>query len=122
MLEAERQAVNTPIQGAASDFGLLSQVVIRDKILRGIFPRDLHQVYTVHDSIGYYIRPEHIHTLVPQIIEICNNPDTKKYFGFELKHVQMKVSPEVGKDWGDLTEYDPNEDYTKWTKHENMAA
>lgn len=114
MLEAERQAVNTPIQGAASDFGLLSQIVIRDKILRGEFPRDLHQVYTVHDSIGYYIRPKHIHELVPKIIEICDNPNTKEYFGFELKHVKMKVSPEVGKDWGDLTEYHKDTDYTKW--------
>lgn len=113
-LEAERQAVNTPIQGTASDFGLFSQVVIREKILRGEFPRDLHQVYTVHDSIGYYIRPQYIHELVPQIVEICANPQTKEYFGFELKKVKMKVSPEIGKDWADLTEYSNTEDYGKW--------
>lgn len=116
MLEAERQAVNTPIQGTASDFTLFSQVIIREEILRGNFPRDLHQVYTVHDSIGYFIRPRDIHKVVPRIVEICANPQTKEYFGFELKKVTMKVSPEIGRDWADLEEYNPETDYTKWLK------
>jgi DNA polymerase I-like protein with 3'-5' exonuclease and polymerase domains len=116
MLEAERQAVNTPIQGTASDFTLFSQVIIREEILRGNFPRDLHQVYTVHDSIGYFIRPKDIHWVVPRIVDICANPQTKEYFGFELKKVTMKVSPEIGKNWADLTEYDEKENYMTWLK------
>lgn len=112
--EAERQSVNAPIQGTASDFGLLAQIVIRDKITTGEYPIDMMHVYTVHDSIGYYIRPKDIHWVVPKIVAVCANPDTMKYFNFELKHVTMKVSPEVGKNWGDLTEYDEKEDYTKW--------
>ena len=112
-LEAERQAVHTPIQGTASDFTLLSQVVIREQILQGKLPHDLQQLYTVHDSIGYAIRPQDIHETVPKLIEICNNPDTLKYFGFELKKVRMKVSPEVGINWGSLGEYEPTQDYTK---------
>lgn len=112
--EAERQAVNAPIQGGSGYFTTLSMIVIRDKILRGELPRDLHAVYTVHDSIGYYITPDQIHSVVPQLIEICNNPETKKYFGFELKDVRMKVSPEIGKTWEGLKDYDTKEDYNKW--------
>jgi DNA polymerase I-like protein with 3'-5' exonuclease and polymerase domains len=110
-LEAERQAVNTPIQGAASDFALFSTVIIREKVLAGELPIDMQQSVTVHDSIQFHIRPADIHWVVPIIKEICNNPQTMKYFGFELKDVQMKVSPEVGASWGELTEYDPKMDY-----------
>lgn len=117
MLEAERQAINAPIQGDSSDFGQLSTIVIRDMILRGQLPVDMQQVYSVHDSIGYYIRPKDIHGVVPIVTKVCANPDTLKYFGFELKHVSMKISPEVGiKSWGDLNEYQANADYTKLWK------
>lgn len=114
--EAERQAINTPIQGASGDFTLFSQVVIREEILKGNLPRDLFHVYTVHDSIGYYIRPEYIHDVVPKIMKICNNPQTMKYFGFELKYVTMKVSPEVGIHWAALKDYDPNTNYVEFAK------
>jgi len=111
--EAERQAVNTPIQGAASDFGLLSSIVIREQKLKGLIPQ-MPQAYTVHDSIGYYTRPEHIHKVVPQVIEICDNPNTMDYFGFKMEHVKMKVSPEIGvTDWFNKHAYDPWANYTK---------
>lgn len=112
--EAERQAVNAPVQGASGYFTLFSMVVIREKILRGELPRDIIPVYTVHDSIGYYIKPNIIHKVMPSLVKICDNPETLKYFGFELKRVKMKVSPEVGRNWAILKEYDPWEDYTKW--------
>lgn len=114
VLEAERQAVNTPIQGTASDFGLLSQIVIRDLKLRGKLPMDMIQVATVHDSILFYIQPKDIHKVVPYIVEICNNPNTLEYFGFEMKKVRMKVSPEIGRNWFDKHDYNPEENYKAW--------
>jgi DNA polymerase I-like protein with 3'-5' exonuclease and polymerase domains len=114
--EAERQAVNAPIQGASGDFTLFSQVVIREHILKGKLPRDLIHVYTVHDSIGYYVRPKDIHTVVPIITKICDNPETMKYFGFQLKDVTMKVSAEVGMHWAALKDYDPWVDYNELSK------
>lgn len=114
VLEAERQAVNAPVQGASGYFTLLSMIVIRDKILKGELPRDLLAVYTVHDSIGYYVEPKDVTKVVSEICKICENPETLKYFGFEMKEVKMKVSPEVGKNWAELKEFDPWIDYTKW--------
>lgn len=112
--EAERQAVNAPVQGASGYFTLLSMIVIREKILRGELPRDLLPVYTVHDSMGYYGKPHYVSKVMPKLIKICDNPDTEKYFGFRLKDVEMKASPEVGKHWAALKDWDPWEDYTKW--------
>lgn len=114
--EAERQAVNAPVQGASGYFTLFSQVVIREQWLKGLFPRDMQHVYTVHDSIGYYIRPKDIHETVPKIVKICDNPETQKYFNFQLKDVVMKVSSEVGWHWGDLRDYDENINYNLWLK------
>lgn len=116
--EAERQAVNAPIQGTSGDFALFSQVIIRERRLTGELPFQLIQVYTVHDSIGFYIYPEDIHKVVPKIIEICDNPQTKKYFGFQLEQVKMKVSPEVGAHWAGLQEYSPEINYTKFLEDE----
>lgn len=116
MLEAERQAVNTPIQGTASDFGLLSSIVIREMKMKGELPSDMQQAYTVHDSIGYYIKPDDVHRVLPIIIKVCDNPNTLQYFGFEMKEVKMKVSPEICfPTWFDKHEYDP------WTNYNKMV-
>jgi DNA polymerase I-like protein with 3'-5' exonuclease and polymerase domains len=110
--ECERQSVNAPIQGAASDYTLFSSIIIWEKIQQGIFPKDLQQVYTVHDSLGYYIRPEDIHWVIPKLEAICRNPQTMKWFGFQIDDVEMKVDFEVGTNWGELKGYDKNFDYT----------
>lgn len=112
-LKAMRDSINAPIQGASNDFTIFSSVVIREQKIQGKLPWDMQQAYTVHDSLGFYIKPEQIHTVVPKLVEICNNPDTMEWFGFKMKYVKMKVSPEVGINWGSLREYNPTEDYTK---------
>lgn len=112
-LEAERQAVNAPVQGGSGYFTLLSCIAIREEILKGKFPRDFLQSVTVHDSIQFYTKPEYIHKVVPELIKICDNPETQKYFGFQMKDVFMKVSIEVGNHWADMKDYNQEEDYSK---------
>jgi DNA polymerase-1 len=118
-LEAQRQSVNAPIQGASSDFTLFSSIIVREYILKGLLPRDMLQCYTVHDSIGYYIRPEDLHRVVPILDEICSNPQTGKYFHFQAKYVKMKVSFEVGRNWGSLQDYNPSINYTDFLNQQN---
>lgn len=113
-MEAQRQSVNSPIQSAASDFTLFSTIVLREKRLTGELPSWLVQLYTVHDSIGYPMYPKYIIRIMPIIVKVCDNPDTMKWFGFEMKYVSMKVSPEIGKNWGSLKDFNPWEQYQKW--------
>jgi len=113
-LEAMRQSVNAPIQGGSSDLTQFSSVVAHSERIKGNLPKDFLQVYTVHDSLGYIIKPKDVHKVVPIMLNICNNPDTEKYFGFQMKSVRMKVSTEVGKNWGELKDYDAWERYEKW--------
>lgn len=112
--EALRQAINAPIQGAASDFTLFSSILIREHIRRHLLPQSLEQVGTVHDSLKYYIDPIDIHETVPKLYSICRNPETKKWFNFEVRGIEMKVDFEIGKNWGELYRYDPQENYEKW--------
>jgi len=113
-LEAGRQSVNTPIQGAASDFTQLSSIIIRDLRLKGKLPDYLRQVYTVHDSIGFYVKPEDVHWLAKELITICANPETQGWIGFKMKEVNMKVSISLGHTWGTYSDYDEKVDYTKF--------
>jgi DNA polymerase-1 len=111
--EAERQAVNAPVQGASGYFTLFSIIILREMQMKGEITRDMMLAYTVHDSIGYYIRPKDAHQLMPLITNVCQNPETKKYFGFEMQDVVMKVSGEVGIHWAALKDYNPEEQYKK---------
>jgi DNA polymerase I-like protein with 3'-5' exonuclease and polymerase domains len=104
---------NSPIQGAASDFALFSSILIREEKLKGNLPSDMNQVFTVHDSLGFEIKPEDIHGVVPIMHSICLNPDTKKWFGFELENIKMEADFEVGLNWGELRKYNKETDYTK---------
>jgi DNA polymerase-1 len=111
--EAERQSVNAPIQGAASDFTLFSSILIRNYKLNGKLPKDLYQCATVHDSLIFYIKPEDIHKSIPILYDICRNPQTKEWFGFEINSVEMAVDFEIGTNWGSLKKYNKEIDYTK---------
>lgn len=113
--EAQRASVNAPIQGAASDYTLFSSIIIWEYVQQGKLPKSLVQVATVHDSIIYYVDPKDIHKIVPTLSAICENPQTKKYFNFQIDAVKMKVDFEIGVTWADLKSYKPNEDYTLLT-------
>ncbi len=107
-MEAERQAVNAPVQGTASDFALFSSVLIdqyKDPKWK------CYQIYTVHDSIGFYIKPEHVHEAVSMFSKIVQNPETKRWFGFEMRKVNMLADFEVGLNWKELEKYNPQTNY-----------
>lgn len=112
--EALRQSINAPIQGAASDFTLFSSILIREHISRGLLPNSLEQVGTVHDSLIFYIDPKDLKEAIPKLYQICRNPETKRWFNFEVKGIEMKVDFEVGKNWAELKGYDPQENYSNW--------
>ena len=110
--KAERDTINAPIQGAASDYALFSSILIWEKVKDGLIPF-AKQVMTVHDSLIFYVYPKDVHVLVKEMSKICQNPQTKKYFGFQIDDVVMKVDFEIGKDWANLSKYNPKTNYTK---------
>jgi len=112
--EAQRQSVNAPIQGAASDYTLFSSILIWEQIQKGNLPKTIQQAYTVHDSLGYFMYPKDLKKAIPIMNKICENPETQEWFNFQIDGVTMKVDFEVSaKNWGSLKTYHEETDYTR---------
>lgn len=122
-LEAVRQSINAPCQSAGSDMALFASVLIYWDIKQGKLPF-FKEVSTVHDSIYNYITPDFINPwLIYQLYQICKNPDTKTYFGFEIDDVSMAMDFTVGRNMIEEFPHTPGYDYTKmleptWDKDE----
>lgn len=94
--EAERQAINSPIQSLASDMMLMSMTILHE-----IFPQDeVRIVGTVHDSLLFEIRDDVVDRHARKIKQVMENLPLKSKFGIELS-VPIKVDVKVGTHWGE---------------------
>ena len=113
-LEAVRASFNTPSQSAASDMALFASIIIDWDMHTGKLP-PVPQVSTVHDALYYYALPQLINPwTIYQIYLRCKNPDTKRYFGFEIKEVDMAMDFTIGKTMIDELPYNPVYDYNRF--------
>lgn len=113
---AKRQAVNSPIQGSASNMTLFTSIMIRKAIREGKLHNSLQEVATVHDSILFYVHKTKVHEVMPTLKKFSQVGNLEGYFDFKWPDdkIEMKMDFEIGRSWGDLHNYNKNEDYTKW--------
>lgn len=112
-LEALRQSTNMPCQSAASDMALFASIIVWEKVKKGELP-PMKEVDTVHDSVYQFIKPRYITPdTIYRIWDICRNPSTKKYFGFEISDVSMDMDFTVGRTMAEELPYIPGYDYNK---------
>jgi len=98
--EAERQAINSPVQGFASNINLYSLVRLH-KILD---PQEAQIVLSVHDALYFYIKEDCLDKWLSVIKKTMEDQDAiQKAFGVELT-VPIPVSIKVGTHWGELEE------------------
>ena len=96
-LEAERQAINSPVQSLASDIMLLSLV----RLNAGLPSGQARIVGTVHDSLLFEVREDAVDMVVPYIYETMTDLSAlRKKFGLELT-VPIEVDVKVGQHWGE---------------------
>jgi DNA polymerase-1 len=93
--KAARRAVNSPVQGTASDLLLLAAVEI-DKTLRK--PLDLNIVGTVHDSILMDVPEKNVDEAVKEVKSIMAHPQALDVFGVSFK-VPIEADVGIGA-WG----------------------
>jgi uracil-DNA glycosylase family 4 len=99
--EAERQAINSPVQSFASDLTMLSMVLLEDSLaLAGVEGRFIS---TVHDALLFEIRDDHVGKALPIIKRTMEDLPLKQKFGVEID-VPIKVDIKVGRYWGDARE------------------
>jgi DNA polymerase-1 len=107
--EAERQAINSPVQSFASDMAVVSMVEINRKFRkRGI---QGHCVGLVHDAINYEIRDDHVAEALPIIKDTMEDVSLlKKKFNI---HVDVPIVSDlkIGSHWGGARELEVEEVY-----------
>jgi uracil-DNA glycosylase family 4 len=96
--EAERQAINSPVQSMASDLMLFSMVK-----LHGVLnPNEAFMVGTLHDGIFFEVKEDKVDKWAPIIKETMETLPIKKTFGTELS-VPVVADVEWGQHWAEPT-------------------
>lgn len=99
--EAERQAINSPVQSFASDMALLAMVrITREFRRRGM---RAHPIGTVHDAINWEVPEAEMAEALPLIKHGMENLPLEKQFGIHLD-VPIIADLKAGFRWGGATE------------------
>ena len=93
-MEAERQAINSPVQSCASDLMLFSLVQLDPRL----DPRECAPVMTLHDGIGFECKEDKVDKYLPIIKEAMENLPLKRTFGLELR-VPIEAEVEYDTHW-----------------------
>lgn len=94
--EAERQAINSPVQSFASDLMLLSAVRLRSRLR----PAEARMVGTVHDALLFEIRESAVEKYAGLIRTVMEGMSVvEKVFGARMT-IPIVVEIKVGTHWG----------------------
>lgn len=99
--EAERQAINSPVQSFASDMCLWSMVLVSKKFKQ--MGLRAHPIGTVHDAVNYEIPEEEMTTALPIIKNTMQDLPLKRVFDVDL-NVPIIADCKVGTRWGGALE------------------
>jgi len=106
--EAERQAINSPVQSFASDMTQLSMILIHEHFEKlGI---KAHILGSVHDALLFEVHHKHVARAMPIIKSTMENLPLKRMFGITLD-VPIVADLKLGTHWGDATELEEHEVY-----------
>ena len=101
MAEAERQAINSPVQGFASDMCALSMVLLAKQFRsQGV---KAWPIGTVHDAVNWEIHGDALEVALPQIKYTMENLPLEDLFNITLD-VPIIADAKVGTRWGQAKE------------------
>ncbi len=96
--QAERMAINAPIQGTQADLIKLAMVQIIKMLKDTNATEDAHLILQVHDELVFEIRDTALATLAPAIQNIMQSALPEE----ETKGVPILTSAKVGPNWGQM--------------------
>jgi DNA polymerase-1 len=116
--EAERQAINSPVQSLASDLMLFALI----RLHKMMPAREARIVGTVHDSILFEVRVEHVHKWAPIIRMVMEDMDrVRQTFGAEIT-VPIVADIEIGTHWAEGSPYDKEKDYAPLARQDEAQG
>lgn len=96
--QAERMAINAPIQGTQADIIRIAMVRIDEYLTENKFHGDVKMQLQVHDELVFEIKEEKIKEVVPKIVEIMTSVLSKK----QTKGVPILADVKVGDNWEEM--------------------
>lgn len=106
--EAERQAINSPVQSFGSDLCMLSLIEIDRKFQK--LALDAHVIGTVHDALMFEVLDAHVARALPIIKHTMENLPLDTKFGCHID-VPIVADIKIGRHWGDAKELTEEEVY-----------
>ncbi len=95
--DAERAAINQPVQGLEADIVKMAMIEIDKKIKEKEWEGDARMVLTIHDELLFEIRDDMIRKITPLVKRIM-----EEIYPLE---VPLVVDVSSGKNWGHLTKF-----------------
>jgi len=102
--EAVRMAINTPVQGFASDLKLMSMIEI-DELVEAEFEDTAILFGEVHDSILLEVRNDVLEEVTKKVLRIMSHPHILDELGIEIT-VPIMAEAKVGKSLGQAKDYE----------------
>jgi len=103
--EAQRQAINSPVQSMASDMCLLSFIMLSKQFRE--MGLEARSVGTVHDAINFEVPEAEVPIVVPLIRQTMENLPLEQKFGVSL-NIPIISDVKIGRRWGGATEIPGN--------------
>jgi DNA polymerase-1 len=97
--QAERMAINAPLQGTQSDIIKLAMVQIESMLVEKGERNDAHLLLQVHDELVYEIRTPNVPVLAQEIKRIMESVLTLQ----ETNNVPISVEAKTGRSWGEMS-------------------
>jgi DNA polymerase-1 len=110
-MEAERQAINSPVQGFGSDLAVIAMIEINRRLRELGWDQFAHCLGLVHDAINFEIRDDYVARVIP-IIKDCmeDMAHVERLFG-TVVDIPIIADVSVGQHWGDKIELTPEQVY-----------
>tara|TARA_B100002051_G_scaffold276694_1_gene326989 strand:+ start:33488 stop:35881 length:2394 start_codon:yes stop_codon:yes gene_type:complete len=96
--QAERMAINAPIQGSQSDIIRIAMVEIDQYLKKEKLEKNVRPLLQVHDELIFEIKDSKVKEVVPKLMEIMSSVLTKE----QSKGVPTIVEAKIGPNWEDL--------------------
>ncbi len=96
--QAERMAINAPVQGTSADIIRIAMVRIHEYLVKEKLTDVVHMMLQVHDELVFEIKEDSVTALVPKLKKIMEEVLSLD----ETKGVPMLAEVKVGCNWDDM--------------------
>jgi len=99
--QAERMAINAPIQGTEGDVVRIAMVSVYEYLKKEGCLNDVRMLLQVHDELIFEIKKDVLDTVIPEIVKRMETViDAKAAHG-----IPIEAEVKVGQNWGDMKKY-----------------